>query len=183
MKEKSVIRKTVMKRRDAMSEEECTRLSRSVCEKVMRLPGYEKARVIYTYVSFGREADTKNLIRDAWRHGKKVAVPKIHGDDLEFYYIESFGQLQEGYKGIPEPSGCRKAEDEEAFVIMPGVAFDEQRNRLGYGKGYYDRFLEKNPKHKTAAMAFDFQVQEKELPHEKTDLKPDVIVTEKRIIK
>ena len=66
---------------------------------------------------------------------------------------------------------------------MPGVAFDEQRNRLGYGKGYYDRFLEKNPKHKTAAMAFDFQVQEKELPHEKTDLKPDVIVTEKRIIK
>jgi 5-formyltetrahydrofolate cyclo-ligase len=183
MKEKSVIRKTMLKKRDEMDPELAVKLSRIICEKIMRLQDYEKAKTVYAYAARGNEANLKTLIQDAWRKGKKVAVPRIHGDDLDFYYIESFGQLREGYKGIPEPFGCRKAESEDAFMVMPGAAFDEKRNRIGQGKGFYDRYLEKHPLHPTAAAAYEFQVAGQELPHEDTDLRPGAVVTDKRIIR
>ena len=183
MKEKASLRKNVLKARSLMTEEENRRFSRIICGKVTRLDAWKKARTIYIYASFQGEVDTHDLIREAWRSGKRAAVPKVKGDDLIFLRIESFGELKEGYKGIPEPSGTKEENDPEAFVVMPGAVFDEQRNRIGYGKGYYDRFLEKNPHHKTAALAFDLQVMKEEIPHEKTDLRPDAVVTQTRIIR
>ena len=182
MKEKSTLRRTVLKKRSEMSPEENQKLSRIICEKALRLNAYKEAKTVYVYVAFQGEVDTKNLIRDAWKCGKRVAVPKIHGDEMIFCRLESFTQLTEGYKGIPEPTTAQE-KDETALVIMPGAVFDEKRNRIGYGKGFYDRFLEKNPRHRTVALAFDLQVMKEDIPHEKTDLCPDAVVTQTRIIR
>ena len=89
-------------------------------------------------------------------------------------------QLEPGYFEIPEPTTGVPAEDEEAILIVPGVAFDRNRHRAGYGQGFYDRYLEKHPHHKTVAVAFDFQIVD-EVPSEPTDICPQMVITESEI--
>ena len=100
---------------------------------------------------------------------------------MKYYYITSLDQLSPGYFQIPEPEEGAEAQEENAFLIVPGVAFDKNRHRAGYGQGFYDRYLSMHPKHKTAAIAFEFQIVE-EIPAEATDVFPDKVVTEKRVI-
>lgn len=122
------------------------------------------------------------MIEAAWKAGKRVAVPKVTGThEMKYYYLESFEQLAPGYFQIPEPAWGEEAKDEDAFLIVPGVAFDKNRHRAGYGQGFYDRYLSVHRKHKTAAVAFDFQIVE-EVPAEATDIFPDKVITETRII-
>ena len=86
-------------------------------------------------------------MRCAWDDGKEVAVPRVDGDGImHFYYLRSLKDLEPGAFGIMEPrADCRICETEEGLLLMPGVAFDEQGHRVGYGGGYYDRYLEKHP--------------------------------------
>lgn len=100
-----------------------------------------------------------------------------------FYEITSMDDLEPGYFGILEPKeGLAKATGEDGLMIMPGVAFDPFRHRVGYGGGFYDRYLSVHTKHSTAALAFEFQMLE-EVPVEPTDLLPDVVITEGQLIK
>ena len=111
-----------------------------------------------------------------------MAVPKVTGPhEMKYYYLEDFSQLKPGYFQIPEPEDCPEAAEEDAFLIVPGVAFDENRHRAGYGQGFYDRYLAGHRKHKTAAIAFEFQIVE-EVPAEPTDIFPEKVITEERII-
>ena len=124
--------------------------------------------------------ETKSIIRKAWELGKRVAVPKIEGEDMKFYYISDFSDLKEGYRGILEPENNFYAKDTHALVIMPGVAFDRNRNRIGYGKGFYDKFMDKHPAYHTIALAFECQMLDA-IDAEKLDYRPEVLITEEKL--
>lgn len=180
METKKDIRNNVLKIRSAISEKEWEEKSHLIYEKVIAHPFFLNADAVYCYVDYNHEADTHAIIEKAWKLHKKTAVPKVNGDSMEFYYIKSFSELQEGHFHILEPAAAFPAADENVLVIMPGTAFDEKRNRIGYGKGYYDKYLQKHTNYRTMAIAFDFQIVEF-IPADAYDICPEVIVTEEKL--
>ena len=178
MEEKKVIRKQIFARRKEHTDEQIEKMSRQVTQRVLGLALFQEADRIYAYADYNHEVMTRFLIEEAWKQGKKVAVPKVVGQDLVFYELDSFDQLEEGYFHIPEPARGEIVDWPGVVMIMPGVAFDAQCHRVGYGGGFYDRFLEKHPDTKTIAIAFDFQMVE-QAPWEATDIQPSYVVTEK----
>lgn len=182
MEEKKVIRKKVFAARKAHTDQQIDDWSRKIAETVTALPEYSNSRRILAYADYNHEVMTKYIIEAAWNDGKEVAVPKVVGQDMVFYKLTDFAQLEKGYFGIPEPARGEIVQWEEALMIMPGVAFDRQNHRVGYGGGFYDRFLEKHPYITRVAVAFEFQMMS-EVPVEPTDISPEIIVTEKEIYK
>jgi len=182
MLEKQEIRNYIKNLRMQLAPSEHEAMSRMIASKVEASPEYRNARCIYSYVDFGNEAATKGIIAHALTEGKRVAVPKVHGDRMDFYYIRSISELEEGCFGVLEPVVLDPAGEEEALMLMPGVAFDENGHRIGYGKGYYDKYLSIHENHYKMALAFDFQVFS-EIPFEDTDICTDEIITETRDIK
>lgn len=180
MESKKDIRKCVLEKRNCISKQEWEEKSRLICEKVVTHPFFLASNVIYCYVDYRNEVRTREIIETAWEQGKKVAVPKVFVDDMEFHYIQSFEGLNEGYRGIPEPKQINLAHDEHALVIMPGTAFDKTCNRIGYGKGYYDKYLHVHPNYKTLALAFELQMVEN-IPAEDYDICLNMIITEENI--
>lgn len=177
METKKDIRKKIFAARKACTEEQITAWSQVITERVVNLPAFRRAEKVLVYADYNHEVITRYLIEEAWKAGKEVAVPKVVGKDMVFYKLTDFSQLEPGYYGIPEPSKGEIAEWPEALMIMPGVAFDKNNNRLGYGGGFYDRFLEKHPEIERVAVAFSFQIVP-EVPVEPTDICPQIVVTE-----
>ncbi len=168
--------------RAAHTDAQIHEMSLAACRQFINLPEYQEADIVYAYMDCKHEVETRDMIRAAWAAGKRVAVPKVQGEQMQFYYIQSFEEdLEEGYFGIQEPKEIHPANVEKALLMMPGVAFDEDRHRVGYGGGFYDRFLEAHPQMVTVALAFEFQVKS-EVPFEEFDIRPAKIVTEKRVI-
>ena len=152
-----------------------------ITEALTQLPEYRNAERIMAYADYNHEVITRYIIEQAWKDGKEVAVPKVFGKDMVFYRLTDFSQLESGYFGIPEPKEDGETVSwEEAMMVMPGVAFDMNCNRVGYGGGFYDRFLEKHPEVCRVAVGFSFQILP-EVPTEPTDIRPQVIVTEENI--
>ena len=180
---KKEIRAEVKKRRREADEETLHEKSLQILERFRQLSAYKDASLLLAYVDAKREVETRLLMRCAWDDGKKVAVPRVDGDGImHFYYLRSLKDLEPGAFGIMEPRiDCRICEPEKGLLLMPGVAFDEQGHRVGYGGGYYDRYLEKHPHLIHIALAFEFQIFP-EVPSEKHDICPDLIVTENRIL-
>lgn len=179
MDSKKDIRKHVLDKRNCITDKEWEDKSRLICEKVVTHPFFLQTDAIYCYVDYRREVGTRKIIEHAWMSGKKVAVPKVLGDEMEFYYIQSLVDLEEGYKGIPEPKQTNLAHDENMLVIMPGAAFDKTGNRIGYGKGYYDKYLQIHPNCKTIALAFELQMLEA-ITADTHDICPNIIITEEK---
>ena len=179
MESKKDIRKRVLTIRQNLTDKEWEEKSHQIYEKVTSHPFFLQADAIYCYVDYRKEVGTNHIIQYAWECGKKVAVPKIIGDEMEFYCIQSFEELEEGYKGIFEPSHAHAAQDDDVLVIMPGSVFDINCNRIGYGKGYYDKYLQTHPNFKKIAIAFELQMLET-IPAEAHDISPDIIITEEK---
>lgn len=179
MESKKDIRKYVLDKRNRITDREWEEKSRLIYDKVVTHPFFLEADAIYCYIDYRREVGTQSIIEYALRMGKKVAAPKVQGDTMEFYYLESFEDLQEGFKGIPEPKQKQLANDEKVLVIMPGAAFDANCNRIGYGKGYYDKYLHVHPNYKTIAIAFELQMVD-DIPAEQYDICPNMIITEEK---
>ncbi|MCC6095359.1 MAG: 5-formyltetrahydrofolate cyclo-ligase [Eubacterium sp.] len=185
--DKKEIRKAVFSRRREASDEEVQRSSEAIFSRITASSCYQSAASVFCYMDHKHEVMTRSFIEQCWHDGKKVAVPKVNGRDMNFYYIEYFGQLEKGIMGILEPiTHCpgvvRNAdEDEDAPIIVPGVAFDEDRNRCGYGGGYYDKYLSGHSCHTTIAVAFEFQIFDR-IPSDEHDIRPQYLVTEKRVI-
>ena len=182
METKQSIRKLVFQRRKDAPMSMIENDSHTICRKVIRLPEFLEAKWLIAYMDFNREVMTKELVEEAWKAGKRVAVPRVEGKDMTYYEITSFDQLVPGYFQIPEPEGCEKAVCEDALLIVPGVAFDRARHRVGYGQGFYDRYLDRHPHHTTVAVAFEFQVMD-EVPFEELDILPQILITEKEMIR
>ena len=164
METKKVIRKEIFRRRKEADPIAVHKNSEQIWQKLFSLPAFQESDWIYLYID-----------------GKKVAAPKVVGEDMIFYQISHPEDLEPGYYGIREPkTDLPVADGEDGLMVMPGVAFDDRRHRVGYGGGFYDRYLSKHTRHFTAALAFEFQMME-EVPTEPTDLLPDVVITEKTI--
>lgn len=202
------MRAIALAKRDGLSEERRKDDSTEIIRKLTELSCYREADALLIYVSFRSEADTFPLIRLALAEGKAVFAPKVLGRDMEFFRIFSVDDLKKGYQGILEPdetlsyidwisqpddaqfkireSGNVHPDFSHTLVCLPGAAFDRNRHRIGYGGGFYDRYLSKMEKKpagivSTAALAFDCQIFE-EIPWEHHDFCPACIVTEKEII-
>lgn len=184
METKALIRKRMLEIREGMTVKERREKSRIIAGKLMEHPAYREAACILSYVTYRSEVDTLILMEHALKMEKKVYCPKVHGKEMEFYRIMSLETLEEGYRGIKEPPAYEEmlftggmAEKERCLMLMPGSAFDKDRNRIGYGGGYYDRYLERHTGLKTIAICFERQVSES-IPSNSYDRKPDILLTE-----
>ena len=180
METKQSIRKQIFRLRGQATDAQVHRDSLVILDKLVDTDIYRNAGQIFAYVDCRREVETHDLILQCMEDGKEVAVPKVRGRDMDFYRLTDFGQLEPGYFGIPEPARGEIVTWEDALVIVPGVAFDPARHRVGYGQGFYDRYLSTHSLHPTAALAFSFQIVD-QAPWEPTDILPDMVITEKNI--
>lgn len=180
---KKEIRAEVKKNRREASPESIHENSTIICDTFLNLPEYKEAECVFAYMDCKNEVETKKVIEQCWKDGKTIAVPKVFGEIMKYYAITSYDDLEDGYFGIREPKHEQLQEIvcEDGLMILPGVAFDENRHRVGYGGGFYDRYLEAHPNMKKIAFAFEFQMF-KEVPFEVFDRQPEKIITEKRII-
>ena len=136
METKQSIRKRIFAARKTHTLEQIEAMSQAICQKVTELPVFSQAEFFYAYADYNKEVMTRGMIEAAWQAGKRVAVPKVHGKDLVFYELKDFSQLEPGYYQIPEPARGEEVQWEEALLLMPGVAFDPARHRVGYGAGF-----------------------------------------------
>lgn len=173
---KQELRKAIRARKRAMTEEEIERRSRSLCQKFLESDAYRACRTLYGYLPYNQEVRTLPILAQALADGKQVAVPKVYGDDMKFIVLDDLTQVSKGYAGIPEPiADAPVAEDETALVLMPGLAFDPQGHRIGYGGGFYDKFLSREPNHPTLALCYEFQMVE-HLETEEFDIPVDTVI-------
>ena len=173
---KSEIRTLVRSKKRAMTEEEICLRSEKLGKLLAASPLYQNARTIYGYLPYNQEVRTVPMLEQALRDGTQVAVPKVFGDEMEFISMEDLSQVAKGYSGIPEPIHDGPiARDETALVLMPGLAFDPQGHRIGYGGGFYDKFLAREPGHPTIALCYAFQVFEA-LETEEFDIPVDCVL-------
>lgn len=183
MRTKNCIRKQAAGVRDSLAPDLIARWSSTICRSAAALSDFKEIETLLTYVSFGSEVRTAELIEIAWKAGKKVYSPRVaEGGRMDFFLIRDWQDLKKGYRGIKEPykpSECYAGG--RAFMVLPGLAFDESRNRIGYGKGYYDRYLEGREEIVTAAVCFECQLLEN-IPAAAHDCRPDLLITEQRII-
>ncbi len=180
--EKNLIRKQMKQLRADMTRTERFEKSMQIFEKLITVPEFKRADRIYTYVSMDNEIDTIMLIDYSLSIEKRVFVPRVSGKDMEFYEISDISELSPGYMGIYEPDINGKEPDysRTGFMCMPGLAFDRSYNRIGYGGGFYDRYLSVENKLYKAALAYEAQLLES-IPAQDVDVRPDMIVTEESI--
>jgi len=187
--EKRAIRREALAKRNRLSAEEIAEKSAQILETAIALASFKSAGVVACYVSFKSEAGTREMISECWRLGKKVCVPvTAESGKIFLSEISSFSELRETPFGLLEPAGNSPKTDYSKIgtVFVPGVAFDLQKNRVGYGKGYYDGLLAEIRKVNKGALfagiAFECQLFGK-VPATAEDVKMDLVLTEKRVIK
>lgn len=184
---KEDLRKEIACLRERVSPEEKADWDQKLCREFFRQLDQNYSifwkKMIYLYLDIRREAGTRLILQELWRRGIGTAVPKVCGRELEFYQIRGEGDssveaLKPGYMGILEPVKvvCSQVRQEEALVVVPGLAFDRKGYRLGYGGGFYDRFFAREPKHPKWALAYGFQIRNS-LPKENWDQRMDKIIT------
>ncbi len=158
--DKKALRREIGAKKRALSAAEVEARSAVLAEKLYATEQYRQARALYAYLSFNQEVRTGPIIERAWADGKRVAVPKVVGDSMAFIWIDSFDNLApQGAFQIMEPVGDGPvADDKTALMLMPGLAFDPEGHRVGYGGGFYDKYLEEHPHHKLVALCYPFQM-------------------------
>ena len=179
--QKNDLRYFIKKKREALSVQRVNELSAAVLSKLTSLPEIQSAKSIHTYVAWQNEVRTHDFIKFCLVNGRRIIVPAVNIEThtLSHYEIHNISELSTGAFGILEPDRniCKKAAlDKIDTVIVPGLAFDRKGHRLGYGGGYYDKFL-KDISATKIALGFEFQVVD-EIPTTRDDEKIDVLVTE-----
>ncbi len=189
MNSKKELRTMMMKKRSTLTEAEIRTRSEEILNHLKKLEAFQQGEELLCFITMASEPDTSFILQFYREHGKKTAAPKVLGDVMEFFYFDEQNELRytEGAKyKILEPTETSKCTpDKNTVVIMPGLVFDTSGHRIGYGGGYYDKYLSQHPNVIKIAIAFDFQVME-QIPSdiiEETDIIPDYIVTDKKIYK
>lgn len=186
---KKAWRQTMLSRQEALTSEERSALSKQIVRKVLDYHSWQQAKAIALYYAIRNEVDTLLLLKQGWSEGKEMFLPKCFPKErnMTFFKVEHEGQLEVVYMNIPEPKPeeCRELIDRELdLLIVPGLVFDRQGYRIGYGGGYYDRYLANvSPKVEKLSLAYSFQVMDEEsLPREAFDIPVDTIITDREII-
>lgn len=183
--EKQFLRKQMREKRAQLSKIECDERSAQIAEQLFQSAFYEAYNHICIYQAFRNEVSCEAICKQAWNDQKKVYVPVTDEQTktMEFYEITPYTTWKKGAYGIAEPETISPdcVLNNTALILMPGLLFDTQRHRLGYGGGYYDKYLSAHTEHRTAALCYDFQVIDHTLPYEEHDRLPDYLVTEHHI--
>ncbi len=195
--QKAFLRKEIRQKRKQLTEAEIRECSAKALVRLLQMPEYVCCHSVFTYVSYEQELSTIPLIKAAFLDGKKVAVPKVVSSrHMEFFYIADLSELKRGYCGILEPEGGEPVfPDRNSLMVLPGMLFDENGNRMGYGGGFYDEYLArlgKEGKPLLLGYAYDFQMFGKEtvseagfcggrFPAQSHDQKADRVITPSKI--
>lgn len=175
------IRNCIKEIKKSMTEVEISEKSSKIQNLLMETEEFKAAMNIYIYINYNQEVVTTDIIEKSLELGKKVYVPKVCGDVIRFYRITSVtDDLAPGAFGILEPTGECTDESCEGLLIMPGLAFDKEFHRIGYGGGYYDKYLSHQTAHIKIALAYEFQILES-IPEDEFDVKVDIIITENKV--
>ena len=216
---KKEIRRRIREARSRLTKEETEAFSVEICRRICELPEYREATTVLCYIAFRNEVDLNNLMLTSWRNGKKIFLPRMEeavpaagsgldqqAGQMEFFLYAREDDLPVNAMGILEPRPDRPTfpelckDRERVLMLMPGVVFDRERRRLGYGGGFYDRYLariitesenetgqedsvRKLPEISltTVAVAYELQLVDDPLPEEDTDIRPDLLITEEHI--
>ena len=179
---KNQLKDSILEKRNSLSEAEIIEKSKKIEDNLFNLEQYKKSKTVMFFVSFNSEVNTHDMIKKALKN-KTIIVPKVEHHEIEPSVIIDFDNLIPARFGILEPIEIMKIVYKNIdMVLVPGIVFDKEGHRIGYGFGYYDRFLRKVTKAKKIGLAFDFQVVDK-IPKESHDVPVDMIVTEERIVK
>ena len=177
---KENLRKQFLEKRDWLSADWIEIASKQIRKNLGRVEQYRKAQTIACYHSTGSEVRTHEIMQEILSHGKTLALPRVEGQNLVFCEVKKFEDLEKGEFGIMEPKQYCGVVDRFDLIIVPAVAMARNGQRIGYGMGFYDRFLaDKNIP--TIALAYSKSIV-KGTPHEKSDVKISIIITEDEII-
>ena len=194
---KEKVRKKAVETRDSIDEESRQQKSEEIAKKILEADWFKEADIVLSYHAFRSEVEVDALNRAVLTQGKKLYLPKTYVKEkqIRFFEITDLSKLKRGYQKIWEPTGEEpevsfetvKEEQKKVLMIMPGTAYDARGYRMGYGGGYYDRYLNA---HEAEWKMIDFMTvfaafsEQKMIliPGERCDVKPDVIVTEKEIM-
>lgn len=187
---KKEIRSHIKKLRNALPQSLRNEYNKQIYHRLSSLDEFKEADMLFTYISFGSEVSTKEIINKAIQMGKKVYVPKVEDGGMNFYEIKGFEGLIRSEFGIMEPDSQEHhryiaglSDNSKMLMLLPGLAFDKYGNRIGYGAGYYDRYLNSHSQTEWVklALAYDFQVMN-QIKVNKYDIPTDYIITDKRSI-
>ncbi len=176
---KNILRKNVLAIRDSLTPKEVEELSKMIEERLFEEVHFKNARTVAFYIPKGNEVDTRKMIEHAMNDGKEILVPATN-DEITMCKLISLSELVPGRFGVLEPKNREPGNRGPDVVIVPGVVFGLCMHRLGYGKGYYDKYLKKTKAYRIG-VCYDFQVVEK-LPNHPHDEPMDIIITDKRVI-
>lgn len=185
MERKQQIRAELKEKRDALPSEQRVEYSRQIYENLKAFVKIEKPKVIYFYYPLGSEVNLLPLAEEFltgtfMAECRTIAFPRTCGDMMEFYPVTSLSDFVEGRFHIMEPMGEVPLRETEPFVLVPGLGFDKKGNRMGYGKGFYDRYFARFPSCRKIGAAFETQLME-EIPSQSHDIVMDFVVTEKGV--
>lgn len=184
--DKKVLRKEMLIKRDSLHINDKKLFDEKIKIKLENIDFFKKSKSIFIYVGFGSEINTADFIKEFLKMGKRIFIPRtnIKERTMEAVEIKSLDNLIKDKYGILEPAKEIKAEEKINLdlIILPGVVFDKNGGRVGYGGGYYDKYLQNLDKRiPKVAMCYDFQVIDS-VPVEEHDIKADYIITEERIV-
>ena len=177
---KDNIRKQFLEKRDWLSADLIEISSKQIRRNLGKVEQYRKAHVVGCYHSTGSEVRTHEIMQEVLSHGKVLALPRVEGDSLVFCEVKKFEDLEKGEFGIMEPKQYCQAVQKFDLIIVPAVAMTKDGHRLGYGMGFYDRFLA-DKKIPVVALAYSKSIA-KSIPYDQNDVKVSIIVTEDGII-
>lgn len=172
---KQEIRKQIKLQKKQFSQAQLAEKSASVLAKLEKHPAFCKANIVMLYCSLPDEVQTMEFLQ-RWRYKKQIILPTVVGDDIIPVKLEDDTNFAEGDFGIQEPQNVAYTGAYD-LIIVPGVAFDKNGNRLGRGRGYYDRFLVQHKEITKIGICFDFQLVA-QIPTEPTDIAMDDVLSE-----
>lgn len=181
MKTKEQVRSRMRIERSKLSEAECQEKSKAIIEKLLSNPVIGTAEKILLYASVKNEVSTVELFERLILMGKSVYFPRTDELDMDFYCVHKLQELKEGMYGIPEPQGNEAYNYDKAVMIVPGLAFSKRGYRIGYGKGYYDRYLMKHNTNNliyTVGIAYDFQLLSEQWTYDDYDIAVNTVITD-----
>ena len=181
---KNSIRTEYKEKRKNIPADKKTVMDENICKRFLSLSSYRFADTVLLFAPLPNEINTYPIARDALAKGKKVAFPRcIEGNEMVYHYVQSLDRLKSGKYGIMEPTEdlpLYKNDGGHTVCVLPAIVYDKKGYRLGYGKGYYDRFLSSFKGVKVGFVYNDFIIDE--IPIGRYDLPSDIVITEKRVI-
>lgn len=184
MLDKQSIRKYIKQERASLSKEQVSYYSNQISHHIFKLEEFKLCKTLFLYSSIGNEVETRQIAEDALKNNKKIAYPKtnLKTKEMEFYYVDQLNQLTRGKVGSfsllePQDNQSNKVTpNQDTLIIVPGLAFDQHMYRIGYGGGFYDKYLQNYPSAVTVGICYDFQIIDNVLP-ENHDIPLQHIIT------